>query len=168
MKRVADQDQTCGFQSFGDGHGTHPTPHRATAEGDPADRDVESLGQFRGGRTDCLDAHGWWVRTALASSTAGKLDPLDHDSHSGDRLINCDQCRVVTSCSRTRSEYETSRLQSDHETIMSWVYPAELPFEATSPQSRHAPAPALPCPPLTRNDRPKAVERLHPHRKPSA
>jgi hypothetical protein len=36
----------------------------------------------------------------------------------GDRLIDCDQRRVVTSCPSTRSEYETSWRQSDHETIM--------------------------------------------------
>ena len=118
MERVADQDECCGFQSFGDGHGTHATTHGATADGDPADRDVESLGQFRGGRTDRLDTYSWWVRTALSGGTPGELDPLDHHSQSGNRLIDCDQCRVVASCSSTRSEYETRWRQSDHETIM--------------------------------------------------
>ena len=85
---VADENEGGDIEALGCSHGAHPSAHGTTADRHAARGDAKLLRQLLGGGADRRNAHGRWVRSALAGGRTGEVDSFDRHSNLGDGLVD--------------------------------------------------------------------------------
>ena len=106
VQRVADQHQSEGREPFGDRHGAHAPTEGASAEDQALRGQAGPSGQRRRPVDHRLDQHRRLVGAATTLAAVGEVHAIHGDAVGSQRLLDCDEGRLVPIRPRPRREQQ--------------------------------------------------------------